>query len=79
MGHPTIYPTGATIYSPTKAWSGYTIFQAPDLGALLIDMNGREVHLWKGLRGFPNKIFPGDTPLIEIHSMVFRMKEMWRR
>jgi hypothetical protein len=30
-----------------------------ELGALLIDMNGREVRLWKGLHGFPNKIFPG--------------------
>jgi Arylsulfotransferase (ASST) len=59
MGHPTIYPTGATVYHPKKAWSGYTIYQAADLGALLIDMNGREVHLWKGLRGFPNKLLPG--------------------
>ncbi|WP_461671131.1 aryl-sulfate sulfotransferase, partial [Mycobacterium tuberculosis] len=30
-----------------------------DTGALLIDMNGKEVHLWKGLRGFPNKLLPG--------------------
>lgn len=59
MGHPSIYPTGATVYKPEKAWSGYTIYQAADLGALLIDMNGREVHLWKGLRGFPNKLLPG--------------------
>jgi len=59
MGLPTIHPTGATLYSPEKSWSGYTIFQAPGQGALLIDMNGKEVHLWKGLRGFPNKIFPG--------------------
>lgn len=59
MGLPTIHPTGATIYSPEKAWSGYTILQAPGVGALLIDMNGKEVHVWKGLRGFPNKIFPG--------------------
>lgn len=59
MGHPTIYPTGTTVYNPNKAWSGYTIYQAADLGALLIDMNGREVHLWKGLRGFPNKVLPG--------------------
>lgn len=59
MGHPTIYPTGTTVYLPEKAWSGYTIFQAADTGALLIDMNGREVRLWKGLRGFPNKLFPG--------------------
>ena len=59
MGHPTIYPTGATVYQPKKAWSGYTIYQAANLGALLIDMNGSEVHLWKGLRGFPNKLLPG--------------------
>jgi len=59
MGHPTIYPTGTTVYNPEKAWSGYTIYQAADVGALLIDMNGREVHLWKGLRGFPNKMLPG--------------------
>lgn len=59
MGHPTIYPTGATIYNPQKAWSGFTIYQAAGVGALLIDMNGKEVHLWKGLRGFPNKVFPG--------------------
>jgi hypothetical protein len=59
MGHPTIYPTGATLYNPEKAWSGYTIYQAAEVGALLVDMNGREVHLWKGLRGFPNKLLPG--------------------
>jgi len=59
MGHPTIYPTGTTVYLPDKAWNGYTIYQAAELGALLIDMNGREVHLWKGLRGFPNKLLPG--------------------
>ena len=59
MGHPTIYPTGATIYNPKKACSGYTIFQAEGLGAVLINMNGKEVQLWKGLHGFPNKILPG--------------------
>ena len=58
MGHPTIYPTGVTLYNPAKAWNGYTIFPAGDLGALLIDMNGKEVQLWKGLQGFPNKLLP---------------------
>ncbi|MDR2795569.1 MAG: aryl-sulfate sulfotransferase [Spirochaetaceae bacterium] len=58
MGHPTIYPVGVTIYDRNAAWPGYTIFPAPQ-GALLIDMNGHEVHLWKGLRGEPNKILPG--------------------
>ena len=59
MGHPTVYPTGATIHDPRRAFGGYTLFQAPGVGALLIDMNGREVQLWKGLQGFPNKLLPG--------------------
>ena len=63
MGHPTIYPTGVTIYDPERAWSGYTLFQAAGKGALLIDPNGREVQLWKGLAGFPNKLLPGGQVL----------------
>lgn len=59
MGHPTIYPTGVTLYNPEKAWSGYTLLQAADTGALLIDPHGREVKLWRGLQGFPNKLLPG--------------------
>jgi hypothetical protein len=59
MGHPTVYPTGVTIYDPERSWSGYTIFQAAGVGALLVDMNGREVQLWRGLQGFPNKLLPG--------------------
>jgi hypothetical protein len=59
MGHPSVYPTGVTIYDPERAWNGYTLFQAPGLGALLIDQNGREVQLWQGLAGFPNKLLPG--------------------
>ena len=59
MAYPSIYPTGATIYEPEKCWNGYTIFQAKERGACLIDMNGKVVHLWKGLHGFPNTILPG--------------------
>lgn len=59
MGHPTIYPTGVTIYNPEKCWNGLTIFQAQEVGAILMDMNGREHNVWKGVHGFPNKIFPG--------------------
>lgn len=58
MGHPTVYPTGTTLYKKDGAWSGFTIFPSVK-GALLIDMNGREVNLWSGLSGFPNKILPG--------------------
>ncbi|MEG6616680.1 aryl-sulfate sulfotransferase [Peptococcaceae bacterium 1198_IL3148] len=59
MSYPSIYPTGVTIYKPEKCWSGYTIFQAKEEGAVLIDMNGAEVNVWKGLHGFPNKLLPG--------------------
>ena len=59
MGHPTIYPTGATIYNPEKAWSGYTLFPLKGQGVMLIDMNGGEIRLWENLKGFPAKMFPG--------------------
>jgi hypothetical protein len=59
MTYPSVYPTGTTIYQPDRCWSGYTIYQARELGALLIDMNGANVKLWRGLHGFPNKILPG--------------------
>src|SRR5438132_12191189 len=58
MGHPTIYPTGVTVYNKEKAYNGYTIYPSAK-GALLINMNGDEVQLWAGLGGFPNKILPG--------------------
>lgn len=59
MTYPSIYPTGTTVYHPEKCFNGYTVFQAKELGALLIDMNGGEVKLWKGLHGFPNKLLKG--------------------
>jgi hypothetical protein len=59
MAYPTIYPTGTTVYKPEKCWNGYTIFQAKETGACLLDMNGNVVQLWKGLHGFPNSILPG--------------------
>jgi len=40
MGHPSVYPTGATLYDPQRAWSGYTLFQAAGHAAVLVDMNG---------------------------------------
>jgi hypothetical protein len=59
MALPTIYPTGTTVYDPEKCWNGYTIYIARETGAVLVDMNGTAVHLWKGLQGFPNKLLPG--------------------
>ena len=59
MTYPSVYPTGATIFDPDRCWNGYTIFPAKEVGAMLIDMNGGEAKLWKGLHGAPNKMLPG--------------------
>ena len=63
MTYPTVYPTGTTVYDPTKAFNGYTVFQAKEHGCLVVDMNGGEVKLWRGLHGFPNKLLPGGQVL----------------
>ena len=55
----TIYPTGTTIYDPEKAWSGYTLMPIGKVGAVLIDMNGNVVKVWKDFQGFPNKLLKG--------------------
>lgn len=63
MTYPSVYPTGATLYDPDKAFNGYTVLQAKELGCLVVDMNGGEVKLWRGLHGFPNKLLPGGQVL----------------
>ena len=59
MGRSLIYPTGTTVYDPEKAFSGYTVFPIKQYGVMLIDMNGRPVHVWSGMDGFPPKMLPG--------------------
>ena len=59
MGFPSVYPTCTTVYDPDKCWNGYTLFQANDVGATVIDMNGSVVKQFERLHGFPNKMLPG--------------------
>lgn len=63
MTYPSIYPTGTTVYDSSKCYNGDTVFQAKEHGSLVIDMNGGEVKLWRGLHGFPNKLLPGGQVL----------------
>jgi hypothetical protein len=59
---PSIYPTGTTIYDPTKAWSGYTVFDTPNQqGAVLIDMNGNLRRRWPEVAAVPGpfRLLPG--------------------
>jgi hypothetical protein len=59
MGFPSVYPTGTTIFYPEECWNGFTLFQAKDTGAAIIDMNGQVKQLWQGLQGYPNALLPG--------------------
>ena len=59
MGKPSVHPMGTIIYKPEKCWNGFTVFQARDEGATIIDMNGGVVNHWHHLQGFPNKLLPG--------------------
>lgn len=59
MSYPSVFPTGVTVYNPEKCFNGYTLFQAKEHGALLVDMNGAEVNLWEGLDGSPQRLLPG--------------------
>lgn len=63
MGNPTIYPTGVTIYDPEKCFNGFTLFQAHEHGAVLMDMNGGVINYWEKLQGFPNKLLPDGSVL----------------
>ena len=59
MGRPTIFPTGTTLYNPSKCDSGYTLFMGRQIGAILINMNGKVVRQWKDFMGMPCKMIKG--------------------
>lgn len=59
MGKPSVHPMGTIIYKPEKCFNGYTLFQANEHGATLINMNGGVVNHWANLQGMPNKLLPG--------------------
>jgi hypothetical protein len=44
---PSVYPTGATIYDPTKAFNSFVLFTGGDDVTRLIDLDGKVVHEWK--------------------------------
>ncbi len=59
MGRPAVFPTGTTLYDPSKCDSGYTLFMGRQIGAILINMNGRVVRQWKDFMGMPCKMIKG--------------------
>jgi hypothetical protein len=59
----TVYPTGTTIYDPSRAWSGFTVLSPLGTQAVLvIDMNGTVVKRWDDFNnaaGGPARVLPG--------------------
>ena len=57
----TVYPTGTTVYDPDRCWNGFTVFQANDVGATIIDMHGTVINQWRGMCAefSPKKVLPG--------------------
>lgn len=55
----SIIAHGVTIYDPTKAWNGYTLFDGRNQMTYLIDMNGNEVNSWP-YQGFPSEMISPD-------------------
>lgn len=90
----SVYPTGTTVYDPSRSWSGYTVLSP--LGtqaAIVIDMNGNVVKQWEGFvnsAGGPARIFPdgvvmaanGTNPprqeSLELVMRDFNGKILWR-
>ena len=52
---PRVFPTGVTLYDPSRAYNSYVVFSAPDGKTHVIDMDGNEVHQWPYF-GFPGNI-----------------------
>ena len=46
ISSPRIYPTGVTVYDPSRAYNSFLSFSALDGSTHLIDMDGNEVHRW---------------------------------
>jgi hypothetical protein len=59
----SVYPTGTTIYDPTRASNGYTVLAPLATPAVMaIDMNGNVVKRWEGYNnsaGGPARVLPG--------------------
>jgi hypothetical protein len=52
---PRIYPTGVTVYDPSRAFNSFMLFSALDGQTHLIDMNGNDVHRWPHV-GLPGEV-----------------------
>ncbi len=44
---PSVFPTGTTIYDPTRAFNSFVLFSGGDGVSRLIDLDGNVVHEWR--------------------------------
>ncbi len=59
----TVFPTGTTVFDPSRTWSGFTVLSPLATPAVpVIDMNGTIVKRWEGFNnsaGGPARLLPG--------------------
>ena len=70
---PRVFPTGVTIYDPSKSHNSYVIFGSPDGKTHLIDMNGNEVHSWPYI-GFPSELLNPQITKGELGHVLVQLK-----
>ncbi|MCB5183626.1 arylsulfotransferase family protein [Methylobacillus gramineus] len=58
LASPSVYPTGTTIYDPSRAFNSYVLFSSGDNVARLIDLNGNVVNTWPDAGGHSTLIDP---------------------
>jgi hypothetical protein len=90
----TVYPTGTTLYDPSRTWNGFTVLSPLNTqAAIVIDMNGNVVKRWDGFvnsAGGPVRVFPGGAVMaangsnpprqesLELIARDFDGKVLWR-
>src|SRR5262245_29564640 len=94
LARQTVFPTGATIYAPARAWSGVTVLSPLQTQAVIvIDMNGNVVKRWEGYNnsaGGPARVLPGGVVMaasgarpphqesLELIRRDFDGKDLWK-
>lgn len=67
---PSLYPTGATRYDPSRAFNSFVLFTGADNIAHLIDLEGNAVHEWKDAGNLSTLLDPALTGNERGHVLV---------
>ena len=58
-------PGGVAVYDTSRAYRGYNLYVLPDVGAALMDMEGRIVHEWR------SRLYPYEAKMLPAGNLIF--------